>query len=564
MQIHELNTLGGTPGSTDFLAIDTGFDTAKISAPDLLKPIKDQADHLAAEKVNMPKDEYNQPDNGQAGQLLRTNGDGSTDWVDEGLPTDEQTAQAVSDWLNDHPEATTTVVDGSLTEAKFSASLKKKTIKDYVTPEMFGAAGDGVADDTQAVKDAIASGKRVLFANTYRITDKIELLTNLQQIEITGELKCEDAFIHIAGYNIRVFGGGAITGYAPEAFIVLGGLSDNQSVSCINAIVENLYLKATSPCMGVIIRNYYLGSYGAYCNTVRGIYAEDCTVAIDLIGDANANSISDINLMSYDNANIECMFLFEGLTYNGTVYAPLENNFSNTFYYRGIDTPTIKIKSSCGSRMSRNVFSNITGEQQGSNSIFMEIEAGATPTKNVFVGIMSNTLLGQFTPADEQTLKNGQNTYIAADKNIQQNIEAESGVFYNGVSYAKNGMSFENAFTYLGTENTQFKLFDADGTSAIGGAVYTQGAFVEVFVVENRNGVTICQRCERALLYVNNSGMSFVEQAASSRLSISGYSLNYKPGNNGTGLSGIRISCCYKVTAYNGYAKELVYNLATN
>lgn len=53
----------------------------------------------------------------------------------------------VNDWLDSHPEATTTVQDGSLTESKFSDSLKLKTIKDYVTPEMFGAVGDGITND---------------------------------------------------------------------------------------------------------------------------------------------------------------------------------------------------------------------------------------------------------------------------------------------------------------------------------------------------------------------------------------------------------------------------------
>lgn len=60
---------------------------------------------------------------GTAGQLLRTNGDGTTQWVSQGLPTDQQTADAVSDWLDDHPEATTTVQDGSITEAKLNSAL---------------------------------------------------------------------------------------------------------------------------------------------------------------------------------------------------------------------------------------------------------------------------------------------------------------------------------------------------------------------------------------------------------------------------------------------------------
>lgn len=90
---------------------------------------------------------------------------------DAGEPTDEQTQSAVDDymqahpeaaidetiinsavgdWLDEHPEATTTVLDGSLTESKFSDALKLKTLKDYVTPEMFGAVGDGTTDDSSA------------------------------------------------------------------------------------------------------------------------------------------------------------------------------------------------------------------------------------------------------------------------------------------------------------------------------------------------------------------------------------------------------------------------------
>lgn len=87
------------------------------------------------------------------------------------------TQEAVDNWLDEHPEATTTVQDGSITESKFSDALKLKTIKDYVIPEMFGAAGDGVTDDTDAVQEAFDSGKNVCFLLTsqYLITDTIRI-----------------------------------------------------------------------------------------------------------------------------------------------------------------------------------------------------------------------------------------------------------------------------------------------------------------------------------------------------------------------------------------------------
>ncbi len=88
--------------------------------------------------------------NGTSGQLLRTLGNGQTEWTDFATPTTEQVGEAVENWLDDHPEATTTVQDWSLTANKLV-----KGALGFVTPEMFGAVGDGTTDDTQALKNCI-------------------------------------------------------------------------------------------------------------------------------------------------------------------------------------------------------------------------------------------------------------------------------------------------------------------------------------------------------------------------------------------------------------------------
>lgn len=81
----------------------------------------------------------------------------------------ESMAQYIDAWLDEHPEATTTVQDESLTYNK----LVPGTLG-FVTPEMFGAVGDGVTDDTAAINAAIESGsKRIEFTNTTYLVSKM-------------------------------------------------------------------------------------------------------------------------------------------------------------------------------------------------------------------------------------------------------------------------------------------------------------------------------------------------------------------------------------------------------
>ena len=57
----------------------------------------------------------------------------------------------------------------------------------YITPEMFGAAGDGENDDTQAIINALATNKPLLMAGTYKITSPVTLEDKCNLL-CTGEL----------------------------------------------------------------------------------------------------------------------------------------------------------------------------------------------------------------------------------------------------------------------------------------------------------------------------------------------------------------------------------------
>lgn len=89
-----------------------------------------------------------------------------------GGPIDE----AVQTWLDEHPEATTTVEDHSLTYQK----LVNGTLN-FVTPEMFGAVGDGVTDDSLAFSAATEKGLPILGdrTKTYALSQSFSINSSL-------------------------------------------------------------------------------------------------------------------------------------------------------------------------------------------------------------------------------------------------------------------------------------------------------------------------------------------------------------------------------------------------
>lgn len=97
-------------------------------------------------KVNVPLSN-DLPDYGTNGQILRTNGDGTTSWTNSSSPTDSQVESAVVDWLNGHPDATTTVQNGSITNAKMYPGSGKVNLQSVSsgTSENANAAGSFIA-----------------------------------------------------------------------------------------------------------------------------------------------------------------------------------------------------------------------------------------------------------------------------------------------------------------------------------------------------------------------------------------------------------------------------------
>ena len=65
----------------------------------------------------------------------------------------QKISEKINDWLNAHPEATTTVQDGSILLKHLNNELKEY-ISASVNVKDFGAVGDGITNDEQAIKNA--------------------------------------------------------------------------------------------------------------------------------------------------------------------------------------------------------------------------------------------------------------------------------------------------------------------------------------------------------------------------------------------------------------------------
>lgn len=69
----------------------------------------------------------------------------------------------------------------------------------YITPEMYGAIGDGMTDDTAAIAEAISTGKPVLFVGNYAVKKQIHIPMNYN-------LSCNGATFNLSGEGCFVLG----------------------------------------------------------------------------------------------------------------------------------------------------------------------------------------------------------------------------------------------------------------------------------------------------------------------------------------------------------------------
>lgn len=286
----------------------------------------------------LKEDKVDKPSVADNNKIARAK-NGVVEWVDVGQPTDEQTNNAVTSWLNEHPEATTTVQDNSLTINKMVIGTLG-----YVTPEMFGAVGDGVTDDAKAIQNAI----------NYGASNKVNIGFGSKNYLCESSLTIPNGHTNIRGSDERRT---ILTFKGTDGIICEANTNGEKFFHMQNAMIKGstgvgvkfVRMSHNTLLERCIIMGFQTGLYLEKCyvndikntlindSTVYGIYMKNSTVISIYGGGINGksgtnyyetscfnNKLSQCDISAYQGSEIDyCVYVKNGF---GSIYS---------FYYEG-------------------------------------------------------------------------------------------------------------------------------------------------------------------------------------------------------------------------------------
>ena len=192
---------------------------------------------------------------------------------------------------------------------------------EYVTPEMFGAVGNGKTNDTTAVQSALNTGKPVFLCNTYKVKELD--CTGLEKIVMYGK---EDVASRLStfpvandAYNI-IFEGTELFKNAPG----------NISLQEIRFLSKNKGALITTQLSGAWVQKCNFTNFGGVF--LGGMKAQSQiteNVFFQLYGTFATDCADSIVSNNYINGNVtKHLTLFTGTNFTGMVF---EGNFVDYF-----------------------------------------------------------------------------------------------------------------------------------------------------------------------------------------------------------------------------------------
>lgn len=252
------------------------------------------------------------------------------------------------------------VEDGSLTEEKFTDETKGKVLNNYVTPEMFGAKGDGSTDDTQAIQDMFASSNTVFVFSkkTYLVDGAIDVTKACEIYFDNTELLAKKAygprdFEYILGFKhtrIKTYGRvqvSANTSANIGIFLSEAGDSTFDYLAVGNARIWGIYVDRNSDNNNSITFNTISAVQCGFKATGKAKYKTNKSLDVtDITGGFTSypgivnqlfdNSYLQTNLVVDDSlytvSNVYNRVVYYSNTLNGTAFALDENDATKAVF----------------------------------------------------------------------------------------------------------------------------------------------------------------------------------------------------------------------------------------
>lgn len=305
---------------------------------------------------------------------------------------DEVIDTSIKTWLTDHPEATTTVQDGAITETKIDAQFLLNIKNGYVTPQMFGALGNGVADDASAMQkmlDNVSDGTKILIPiGRYRLSRGLTINKNLQivgesrQFGYYGSSVTYDALGSVLFFDdvsndtmIKIQKGKAsisnVSLVGNSFYFDLSRKSKddylNRTIFIENKIKDNVNgLECCDGVLGCWLSNFRVSGFSGFgvrlgqFNHLSGGYYNNCNIAIEL--NKNDCTVSDIRIGSSNTgirliySSLNCVL---GIRFDDIAQYPVEiirsnNNTICEIVNDHSNYGAIKLSNSSGNTISAN------------------------------------------------------------------------------------------------------------------------------------------------------------------------------------------------------------------
>ena len=215
--------------------------------------------------------------------------------------------QISTDHLQSEAVTNEKIANGAISEPKLEAKLLSKL--SYVTPQMYGAVGDGVTDDTAAIQSAMnyvtANGGSLRFpgSTTYIISKPIQIITDQKSFEIDfgySTITCGSEF------NSDTINSEEVN----SAFYIYTNSANQKRIGTIkNLIIDGKYENIHT---GLYLRLSSKVSYeNINCiNVRRGIFykkgVESFFNNIHMSRDSSLDISGDIDVETTDCVGIEC------------------------------------------------------------------------------------------------------------------------------------------------------------------------------------------------------------------------------------------------------------------